>query len=199
MHEFLSKDAAGIGVAAGQGRGAGEPAGRHLHFRAGIGRGADRRAVDPDDQLIALAQDNRLPQASLDREFAPQMAGRTTGTSTKRHRALTPPGYCRPCLFYAGDFDSDASDANGLANEFDTTVSTGAVAYAPFIVPKGETWTVTGLFTDNFLSIQLLDPVTIPYEIRKGIPRAGGNGGTLSPRSRISCGLPSAISATLGQ
>ncbi len=58
-------------------------------------------------------------------------------------------------------------------------VSTGAAVYAPFIVPKGQISTVTGLFTNNTLSLGRLYPPISPYEIRKGIPPAGGNGGTL--------------------
>jgi hypothetical protein len=128
---------------------------------------------------IAVAQDGWLPQASPDRKLNLQVQERAAVPGNSPHQAPTPPKYCKPCLFYAGDFDSDASDANGLANEFDIVVSTGAAAYAPFIVPKGQTWTVTGLFTNNFLSAGLLDPVTSPYEIRKDIPAAGGSGGTL--------------------
>jgi hypothetical protein len=128
---------------------------------------------------FAAAQDNdRLAQASLDREInIPRAAG--TVANGGLPQAQTPPSYCKPCLFYAGDFDDYASDANGLANEFDIIVSTGAAVYAPFIVPKGKIWTVTGLFADNFLEVGVLDPVIIPYEIRKGIPKNGGNGGTL--------------------
>ena len=128
---------------------------------------------------MAVAQNSRLPQASLDREVDLQLPARTAALGNAPHRAQTPPDYCRPCLFYAGDFDSNASDANGLANEVDLIVSTGAAVYAPFIVPKGKVWTVTGLFTNNFMESELIDPVTVPYEIRKGIPAAGGNGGTL--------------------
>jgi hypothetical protein len=128
---------------------------------------------------MAVAQDSRLPQASLDREVDLQLPAQAAALDNAPHRAQTPPGYCRPCLFYAGDFDSNASDANGLANEFDLIVNTGAAVYAPFIVPKGQVWTVTGLFTNNFLAANRIDPVTLPYEIRKGIPRAGGSGGTL--------------------
>jgi len=127
---------------------------------------------------IAVAQDSRLPQASLDREVnlpAPAQAV----LANPPHTTAGPPSYCKPCLFYAGDFDSNASDANGLANEFDVLISTGAAVYAPFIVPHGEVWTVTGLFTNNILDNGVLDPVTIPYEIRKGIPPGGGSGGTL--------------------
>jgi hypothetical protein len=130
---------------------------------------------------FAVAQDNnRLPQASLDREVdvrVPAVPGTPAVLGNPRHVAPAPPTYCKPCLFYAGDFDSNASDANGLANEVDVIVSSGAAVYAPFIV-KG-TWKVSGLFTDNFASLSTLDPATSPYEVRKGIPAAGGSGGKL--------------------
>ena len=123
----------------------------------------------------AAAQDlSSEPKASLDPEPA-----RATNLASPSYSVPGPPKYCKPCLFYAGDFDSNASDANGLPNEVDIIVSTGAATYTPFIVPKGKTWTVSGLFTDNFLSAKVLDPARSPYEIRKGIPRAGGSGGTL--------------------
>jgi hypothetical protein len=150
---------------------------------------------------IAVAQDSRLPQANLDREVNLQAPGRATVPGNPTHQS--PPGYCKPCLFYAGDFDSTASDANGLDNEFDILISTGAAAYAPFIVPKGKTWTVTGLFTNNFmLSGPTVDPKIIPYEIRKGIPKAGGNGGKLvchgrAPATLVNTGNDFPIFATI--
>jgi len=128
---------------------------------------------------IAAAQGSRLPEASLDREVNLQAGDGAALLGNPTHQTQTPPSYCKPCLFYAGDFDSNASDANGLANEFDVTISTGAAVYAPFIVPKGKVWTITGLFTNNILSAKVLDPAISPYEIRKGIPAAGGNGGKL--------------------
>jgi hypothetical protein len=130
---------------------------------------------------IAAAQDSRLPEASLDREVNLQVPARTAVSRNTPRQSLMPPSYCKPCLFYAGDFDSSASDANGLANEFDIVVSTGAAVYTPFRVPRGKTWTVTGLFTNNniFPDIPVLDPPMIPYEVRKGIPKNGGDGGTL--------------------
>jgi len=129
---------------------------------------------------LAAAQDSRVPQASLDREVDVRVPARAAVLGNP-HRPEAPkaPAYCKPCLFYAGDFDSNASDANGLANEFDVTISSGAAVYAPFVATKGKTWTVTGLFTNNFLSAGVLDPATSPYEIRKGIPKAGGTGGKL--------------------
>lgn len=127
--------------------------------------------------LISYAAAQELssaPKASLDPEPA-----RATDLASPSQRVPGPPKYCKPCLFYAGDFDSNASDANGLPNEVDIIVSTGAATYTPFIVPKGKTWTVTGLFTNNFLIAPTLDPVISPYEIREGIPKGGGNGGKL--------------------
>jgi hypothetical protein len=130
----------------------------------------------------AVAQDDHLPQASLDREINLQMPARAAVSGNLPHQTPTPPGYCKPCLFYAGDFDGLASDANGLANEVDLIVSTGAAVYTPFIVPKGKTWMVTGLFTSNIFTdyAGTIDPKIIPYEVRKGLPKAGGNGGSLS-------------------
>ena len=124
---------------------------------------------------FAAAQDLRsAAQASVNPVGAP--APNPTSHSQSKPQ---PPTYCKPCLFYAGDFDSSASDQNGLANEFDIIVSSGAAVYTPFIVPKGKTWTVTGLFTDQVLTDEHLDPTIIPYEVRKNIPKTGGNGGKL--------------------
>ena len=127
---------------------------------------------------IAVAQNNRVPQASLDRELSiPQAAGIVA--SDQLAQTQTPPTFCKRCLFYAGDFDWNASDANGLANEVDLLVPTGAATYTPFIVPKGKIWTVTGLLTVNAIFERTLDPKVIPYEVRKDIPKLGGNGGHL--------------------
>jgi hypothetical protein len=126
---------------------------------------------------FAVAQDSRLPQASLDREVNMRAPAQAGVHGNPPHTTQTPPSYCKPCLFYAGDFDSSASDANGLANEVDVLVSTGAATYTPFIVPKGKTWTVTGLFTNNFMTAEVIDPRMAPYEVRKSIPKSGGSGG----------------------
>jgi hypothetical protein len=129
---------------------------------------------------FAVAQDNRAPQASLDRHVDVRIPARAAVLGHEvRHQEPNGPKYCRPCLFYAGDMDPNNQNTNGLANEVDITISTGAAVYAPFIVPVNKTWTVTGLFTNNFLSAGVLDPATSPYEVRKGIPKAGGTGGTL--------------------
>src|SRR5580700_507197 len=68
---------------------------------------------------IAAAQDSRLPQASLDREVNLPVPAQAEALGNPPHQDPTPPSYCKPCLFYAGDWDQYASDANGLANELD--------------------------------------------------------------------------------
>jgi hypothetical protein len=144
---------------------------------------------------FAAAQEVRLPQASLDRDVDVQVPGRAAVLGNPPHQVPGAPSYCKPCLFYAGDFDSTASDANGLANEKDIIVSTGAAVYSPFLVPRGGTWHVTGLFTDDFLSAKVLDPPTSPYEIRTDIPAGGGSGGKLVCHGKLhATAIPTGLS-----
>jgi len=86
------------------------------------------------------------------------------------------PPYCNgnggSCLFYAGDFNSSNSLANGLANETDiivpaggTTPNYGAAVYANFQVPAGFTWNVTGLLSNVLSTIGGIDPTTAYWEI----------------------------------
>ena len=80
-------------------------------------------------------------------------------------------------LFYAGDFDPNNPNANGLANENDGIVSGspyGAATFQNFIVPTGQNWTVHGLFSNDLMSVTAS---TAYWEIRSGVSQ--GNGGTL--------------------
>ena len=67
------------------------------------------------------------------------------------------------CLFYGVDFvfnPVSASVANSLANETTNSVPGtpyGAATWVPFTVPEGETWAVTGLFTNNLSNYGMLD------------------------------------------
>ena len=79
------------------------------------------------------------------------------------------------CLFYAGDFDANNGNANGLANETDAIISGspyGAATYENFTLSSSATG--TGLFTNNLSG---LNPATGYWEIRTGVSE--GNGGTL--------------------
>ncbi len=49
--------------------------------------------------------------------------------------------------------------------------------YAPFIVPRGTQWTVTGVFTNNTSNVNRVDPAQAYWEIREGVSQ--GNIGTL--------------------
>ena len=80
-------------------------------------------------------------------------------------------------LFYGGDFDVNNPNANAIANENDALVSGspyGAAAYQNFVISSGTQWNVTGLFTNNQMTI---NPTTAYWEIRSGVSE--GNGGTL--------------------
>jgi hypothetical protein len=90
--------------------------------------------------------------------------------------ANAPAGKCgnpaRNCLFYGGDFVFNPlyppALANGLANEnttFITGTPYGAATWVPFTVPAGQTWDVTGLFTNNQASFGVLDQGTQPTSV----------------------------------
>jgi hypothetical protein len=93
------------------------------------------------------------------------------------------------CLFYGGDFlfnPVGATVANGLANASTNLVAGspyGAATWVPFTVPSHQTWDVTGLFTNNFMSYGVLDqapnePTSAAYwAIQEGIEP--GNAGTV--------------------
>jgi hypothetical protein len=79
-------------------------------------------------------------------------------------------------LFYGGDFDISGPSPNALINQ--NSIDNGqAVVYVPFAVPPNQTWTVAGVFSNNMLSIAVLDPPQIQWSISTGISQ--GNAGTL--------------------
>ena len=86
------------------------------------------------------------------------------------------PHYCNPCLFYGGDMDPGNQLTGDLSNEMDLINRYNAV-YAPFIVPQGTQWTVTGVFTNNLSTVNRVDPAQSYWEIREGV--SSGNIGTL--------------------
>jgi hypothetical protein len=94
--------------------------------------------------------------------------------STLRAPHNAPPKYCKPCLFYAGDFDATNTAANGLYNE-NSSAQQGE-AYVPFTVPRGKKWHVTGLAI-NLLGSDSVIPSSVYWEIRTHM--SSGVGGTL--------------------
>jgi len=87
------------------------------------------------------------------------------------------PKYCKPCLFYTGDFNSSGSGADGVFNAQGGALGSGGSAYVydAFVVPKGKTWTIEKLFINTLSNGSAVDP-TCPWDIRKGV--TSGSGGT---------------------
>ena len=131
--------------------------------------------------LVALAQPaaaqnfKGTPKRTI-LEYGPfPKAPPKSGLVTKEIEAETA-GKCgnpaHSCLFYGGDFLYNPlyppSLANGLANESTVNVSGypyGAATWVPFTVPAGETWDVTGLFTNNLSAYGILDQGTEPTAV----------------------------------
>jgi hypothetical protein len=88
------------------------------------------------------------------------------------------PSYCKPCLLYGGDWN-DTSTAWVLFADGNVPEFAGALnVFSPVPVPKGKTWTVTGLFANvGFIAINKMDPATPAWSINKGVKV--GSGGTV--------------------
>jgi hypothetical protein len=84
------------------------------------------------------------------------------------------------CLFYAGDFDINGPNPNGLWNNIDPFIS--GVVYVPFNVPKhfkgakGKTdWNVQGLFVNEIMDIE--GASTVSWSIVQGVAEGGNPSG----------------------
>jgi hypothetical protein len=80
-------------------------------------------------------------------------------------------------LFYGGDFNPRFWYADSLSNENDTAVHGdpyGSAVYQNFVVPAGQRWNVTALFSNDIMT---LTPSFAYWEIRTGVSE--GNAGTL--------------------
>jgi hypothetical protein len=97
-------------------------------------------------------------------------------TTTAATKSASTSGKCgnptAACLFYGGDFLDDPLYPpflpNGLSNgttEFVPGTPYGAATWVPFTVPEGQTWDVTGLFTNNLASYGVLDQGTEPLAV----------------------------------
>jgi hypothetical protein len=105
---------------------------------------------------------------------------------------------CQPCLFYTGDFDPSDQNASALSNENDLVAHGGTGTYQGFVVPKGSTWTITGVFMNVLATVSVIDPISTPWEIRTkpkgtyaGIQVVQGTANaTFNPTGRSGLGLP---------
>lgn len=165
-------------------------------------------------QPAAAQKANGTPNYSGPPKPAIQNYGPFQNSGFKDNSKKPDPGKCGnpagACLFYGGDFIDNPFGspflANGLANE--TTVFIpgtpyGAATWVPFTVPAGQTWNVTGLFTNNQATFGVLDqypntPSSAAYwSINEGV--SPGNAGTVvdsgtsaatsTPTGRVAFGL----------
>ena len=83
-------------------------------------------------------------------------------------------------LWYNGDYDQNdaATNQNNVPIRLGSTtyVLERSLVYNNFIVPVGQTWTITNVFSNNQL-LYYAAPVTAAWEIRSGM--TAGSGGTL--------------------
>ena len=115
---------------------------------------------------MASAQDSKSQPASLGEKIQVRGTSPVMSHDWQPVQAPKAPSYCKPCYFYAGDFDSTNSNANGLANENDQLVADSHI-YSPFKVStKGVS--VTGLFVNSLDTAGVIDP-TAPWSISKGV------------------------------
>jgi PEP-CTERM motif len=80
-------------------------------------------------------------------------------------------------LFYGGDFNPSFWYSDSLSNENDASVHGdpyGSAVYQNFVIPAGQTWNVTALFSNDIMT---MTPTSAYWEIRTGMSE--GNGGRL--------------------
>ena len=141
----------------------------------------DSRSVTP----VPAVSDRILEQPSPGKWIAPLLVPRTVPDQ---------PSYCNPCLFYQGDINPSAANANGFANEnTQPSIGLSATTYAAVHVPAAEKWEVTGLATNNLSNNGgVLDPKQATWSISKGL--SSGNPGTT-----IASGTASATATATGR
>lgn len=91
-------------------------------------------------------------------------------TSSRQILPDTGTGYllCKPCLWYAGDFDSNNQYDNALLDGKDLQVKK-AVVSVPFTVPKGKVWKITGALGAFTVETSGLDPAQADWSFSKNV------------------------------
>lgn len=131
--------------------------------------------------LPAAAQDVRATSpvpAMTDRVLVPPSPGKWIAPMLVPKGAAEQPSYCNPCLFYGGDINTSAANAQAFANEnTQPSVGLSATTYPALHQAAGTRWAVTGLATNNMSNNGgILDPKQATWSISKGV--SSGNPGT---------------------
>jgi len=91
----------------------------------------------------------------------------------RNSKAPAPPSFCKPCLWYSGDFDPNNPKSSGFSDEKDLAVSQSAV-YVPFRVPRGKKWKVTGVFGIVLSSVNTINPQQADWSFSQGLREGHG-------------------------
>lgn len=127
-------------------------------------------------QQAAAQETNPMPAISDYGIPASAPSAQSQAAPRVKSDVTKPPSYCKPCLYYSGDFDGTNADSNGVSNENDEIVDLSQI-YTPFAVPSGKKWKVTGVFFNSLMTAGVLDPVTTEWSIWTGV--SAGHPGTL--------------------
>lgn len=120
---------------------------------------------------LVNAQEVRTPQMTIGQH------GDGTAHSGPSLNFSGVPNLCKPCVFYAGDFNANDPNAGGFANG-NTLLLPDTADYAPVAVPKSVHGMITGILFMELVNTtgNYFDPDTATYDIRTGVSE--GNGGT---------------------
>jgi hypothetical protein len=99
---------------------------------------------------------------------------RSSGIAGVRHtQSNTAPKYCKPCLFYGGDWNETATNWAAFGNTDNTVTGDDFENFSPFQVKAAST--ATGLFTNNLsLTGCTLDPKKALWSIHTGVKTGSG-------------------------
>ena len=124
----------------------------------------------------AAAQDIRISPPLNARDNPQAVTDQTDGEQAPRRTPSNPP-FCPPttCLYYAGDFDSTDSGANGLFNANDASQGLDGAVWVGVKPPKAAT--VTGATFNEFFSAGFIGTNPTPFQTQIGM--TAGNPGTI--------------------
>jgi len=139
---------------------------------------------------FVTAQDNGIQPAGTLEEAAPSRLPSSVGKATIDHHPPSYPPFCLPknCLYYAGDFDTNYSGANGIIN---SNYDNGEIVAQVWVgVRPDHDVTVTGATFVELVGdsgIQLVNPT--PFAIQVGI-KSGQAGETVCSTSGTATATP---------